>query len=959
MKRCFGCFELIKDELEVCPFCGYIEGTPAEEAVHMNPGTVISERYTIGKVLGYGGFGVTYIGWDNKLQQKVAIKEYLPSDFSTRMPGQTEISVMSGQSKEQFRSGLKKFIQEAKRLSLFQKEDGIVRIFDCIEENDTAYIIMEYIEGESLSDKLRRENILSEQTALGIMMPVMKSLEEVHRAGIIHRDIAPDNILITADGRVKLIDFGASRYATADEKDPKSLTVIIKPGYSAEEQYRSRGEQGPYTDVYSVAATLYRMLTGQVPPDSLERRAKIENTNKDPLIPPRKLNKEISPVTENAILNALNIMIEDRTPDMGGFISDLTSEDPVKRKNGRIKKVKKNKVPLFIKIVVPLLLAIIGVTGVLIYTGVIDFKSLFRTDVAIPDGYTEVPNVEGMDIESAVETLRDNELDYVTGGSVVSEYVDADLIVLQSPEEGKLVQEDTRIELTISRGTGEVKLPENGISTVPSFLWLEEEEALEDFDIAGLTVLVKHIYDENVTLGQVISATDEEDNELSTGDELPEGSRIILYVSGEEELSLSDVTVLHYGDHSYACFYGCDTWEEASDFCNNTDGYLASVTTSEENDALVELIDNGAFNYGYIGYREQDGIWQWADGEYSEYTNWNAGEPSQINGNEHYAVITEDGTWSAGDFSSQSDDHMVCFICEWDYYVEGGSNIDYYELMADSLLDSVDAGNGAITVSLFWSSGDDLDLHMFTPNGSEICYYNREAQGGYLDVDANAGIIVDNPVENIYFDAPEPGTYSVYIYDFSDRSDTPSDYAVRVNIGNQSQMFEGTIEGYETIDIITFEYGGDYITSISQITPDCITRMQEAAIDVFYAQTSFETDKVIKNLACDGMFFISEGDGLTGYDHNRCYIVLRANAFNDDVGSFDQYFYVSFSNLILLDDGSVSVSVDDFEYPYGTFAVDDYHYYCGYSDLDSLYSTEIAPMITNYGYDYESTYPMY
>ena len=126
MKRCFGCFELIKDELEVCPFCGYIEGTPAEEAVHMNPGTVISGRYTIGKVLGYGGFGVTYIGWDNKLQQKVAIKEYLPSDFSTRMPGQTEISVMSGQSKEQFRSGLKKFIQEAKRLSLFQKEDGIV-----------------------------------------------------------------------------------------------------------------------------------------------------------------------------------------------------------------------------------------------------------------------------------------------------------------------------------------------------------------------------------------------------------------------------------------------------------------------------------------------------------------------------------------------------------------------------------------------------------------------------------------------------------------------------------------------------------------------------------------------------------------------------------------------------------------------------------------------------------------
>ena len=311
MRRCFGCFENIRDDLEVCPFCGFIAGTSPEEAIHMEPGTILAERYIIGKVIGYGGFGVTYIGWDAKLEQRVAIKEYLPSEFSTRIPGQSRVSIFNGAKNEQFVSGLNKFVDEAKRLSKFQKEDGIVRIFDCLAENDTAYIVMKYLEGETLAERLKRERTIPEQEAINILMPVMKSLEEVHKEGIIHRDIAPDNIFITNDGKVKLIDFGASRFATTSHS--RSLTVIVKPGYSAEEQYRSRSDQGTYTDVYSIAATLYKMITGETPPDALERRAKIENAKKDIITEPHKLTKNISLVTENAILNALNIRIEDRT----------------------------------------------------------------------------------------------------------------------------------------------------------------------------------------------------------------------------------------------------------------------------------------------------------------------------------------------------------------------------------------------------------------------------------------------------------------------------------------------------------------------------------------------------------------------------------------------------------------------------------------------------------------------
>ena len=291
-KRCMGCMENYGDEFEVCPFCGYVEGTPPEEAIHMEPGMILNNRYVIGRVLGYGGFGVTYIGWDGKLEQKVAIKEYLPSEFSTRMPGQSGVTVFNGDRSEQFLDGMNKFIDEARRLAKFQNEPGIVRVFDSFNENGTAYIIMEYLEGETLTERLKRDKTIPEDEAVKMLWPVMESLKVVHQEGILHRDIAPDNIFLTKDGEVKLIDFGASRYATTSHS--RSLSVIIKPGYSPEEQYRSRGDQGPHSDVYALAATLYKMITGKTPPDAMERRAKVESKKKELLEAPSKLVKNIS-----------------------------------------------------------------------------------------------------------------------------------------------------------------------------------------------------------------------------------------------------------------------------------------------------------------------------------------------------------------------------------------------------------------------------------------------------------------------------------------------------------------------------------------------------------------------------------------------------------------------------------------------------------------------------------------
>ena len=153
-RRCMGCMELYEETLERCPHCGYVHGTPAKEAYHILPGSLLAGRYIVGQVLGFGGFGVTYIGYDQVLQQKVAIKEYLPSEFATRMPKQEDVTIYSGEKEEQFLAGREKFVEEARRLAKFQSQPGIVQIYDCFETNRTAYIIMEYLDGISLKEKL-------------------------------------------------------------------------------------------------------------------------------------------------------------------------------------------------------------------------------------------------------------------------------------------------------------------------------------------------------------------------------------------------------------------------------------------------------------------------------------------------------------------------------------------------------------------------------------------------------------------------------------------------------------------------------------------------------------------------------------------------------------------------------------------------------------------------------------
>lgn len=534
-KRCMGCMELFGDEFEVCPHCGYVEGTIPEEAIHMEPGTTLNHRYIVGKVLGYGGFGVTYIAWDAKLEQKVAIKEYLPSEFSTRMPGQSMVTVFNGEKKEQFDDGMAKFVDEARRLAKFQNEPGIVCVYDSFTENGTAYIIMEYLEGETLTERLKREKTLPEEEAINLLLPVMHSLKVVHEEGILHRDIAPDNIFLTKDGEAKLIDFGASRYATTSHS--RSLSVIIKPGYSPEEQYRSRSDQGPHTDVYALAATLYKMITGKTPPDAMERRAKIETKKRDILEPPTKINKKISVNRENAILNAMNVRVEDRTENIDKFIEELNANPPAKRRYGKIKKIDIYSWPLWLKILLPIAGAAVITFGVLLATGVIHFDSLFSDKIVIPEGMTVVPDVEGMAREEAFKSIEDASLNASGTGTIISEYVDAGLIILQDPVGGTLLTKNSTVSLKICVGSGKVVAAVEGVSTVPFIEWETEEDAIAKLREAGLgEPKIEYVYDDKVAKGLVISQSKD------GGEKIDEGTVITIIVSkGPEPFKMPNV----------------------------------------------------------------------------------------------------------------------------------------------------------------------------------------------------------------------------------------------------------------------------------------------------------------------------------------------------------------------------------------------------------------------------------
>lgn len=283
-----------------CPTCGLTAGSYVPLAHHLPPGTLLSDgRYLIGRALGNGGFGITYIGRDLTLGIRVAIKEYFPTGCATRTATVShDVAYYSGVSKDSLALGRERFLEEARRLARQEKIAVVVGARTFFEENNTAYLVMEYVRGTTLAELAeQRGGRIAPDELLPLVRPLFPALTELHADGLIHRDISPDNLMLER-GNIRLIDFGCARESAGGDH---TMTSMLKVGYAPIEQY-GNGEQGTWTDVYALCATLYRCLTGVRPPAAVDR------TPKDDLIPPRKLGVTLTDQQEHALLVGLRIL---------------------------------------------------------------------------------------------------------------------------------------------------------------------------------------------------------------------------------------------------------------------------------------------------------------------------------------------------------------------------------------------------------------------------------------------------------------------------------------------------------------------------------------------------------------------------------------------------------------------------------------------------------------------------
>ncbi|KAA6182484.1 DUF1566 domain-containing protein [Thiohalocapsa marina] len=269
---CPGCF-VDKGTQNPCAYCGYDEAAPRSPLV-LPHRTLLNGQFLIGRVLGKpGGFGITYLAWDQQLHTRVAIKEYLPRELAGRGVGQSTVAAHSGEDAELFRFGLEQFLQEARTLAQLD-HPNVVRVRHFFEANGTAYLVMDYYEGLSFAEYLEQQGgRVPEETAVQLMLPILDGLRAVHAKGFLHRDVKPQNIYLakTDAGGVRpiLLDFGAARQAMGERS--RSMSVVISAGYAPFEQYSRKGKQGPWTDIYAAAAVLYQAVTGVVPPEATDR----------------------------------------------------------------------------------------------------------------------------------------------------------------------------------------------------------------------------------------------------------------------------------------------------------------------------------------------------------------------------------------------------------------------------------------------------------------------------------------------------------------------------------------------------------------------------------------------------------------------------------------------------------------------------------------------------------------
>ena len=378
-----------------CSECGRPYGSVETEPFALKPGTILDGKYLVGEMLGQRGFGITYIGFDLLLEQKVAIKEYYP--MSTGMVSRENSTTVVWSSAVMQKSGMEKgfdsFLKEARKMAKLGGIPGVVGVKSVFIQNETAYIVMDFIEGETLLKKLQREGPMDYGTCVSLMTPIMQALSEVHKHGIIHRDISPDNIMVQSDGKLILLDLGAAKDLDIQGKDGnvQSSQMVAKHGFSPVEQYGQAGKIGPWTDVYAMAATIYYCCTGVLPPSATDRM--IEDT----LTCRPRLTKEqfdvlafcMSVLPQKRPQN-MDALLQIVTPPAGKTppVRDVPKTEPVRPETRNLQPPKPDPGRPIPKWLIPGIAAAVAVIALIISVGSGEKKSTTASSVKAPAAQT-------------------------------------------------------------------------------------------------------------------------------------------------------------------------------------------------------------------------------------------------------------------------------------------------------------------------------------------------------------------------------------------------------------------------------------------------------------------------------------------------------------------------------------------------------------------------------------------
>jgi beta-lactam-binding protein with PASTA domain len=498
----------------ICPSCGHVEGSQAKDPFCLTPGTELRSQYIAGNAIKSNEYSISYIGFDKAAQRKVEIEEYYPKNLCARMPGEATLTPLPGKRQDQYRAGLKGFTDEGKILESF-KNPSISETYETFQENGTAYTVKEHVEGITFAEMMA-EGIFQYEPAKAIMLKILHALDDAHKRGITNANVSPDNIYLSKTGQLKLAGFGKAKFELSQDQIGNS--AMATPGFTPEEQYRTSGRLGPWSDVYAAGAVFYKALTGKAPGESLARLME------DDLKPPSALGASLPQSAENAIMNALNVHVDSRTQSAHEFIKQLESTET---------KREKEKAPV---LPFPLWMRVAGAAACIIVIGSIAIYTNSGVNVTgvtsgalayqVPDGSSYVPNVKNKTLSEAETLLKDQNLVLVIDGESYSERIPLDKyrIVKQNPKSGAIAAHGSDVAVTITAGNEAVKAIDVSRTS--------QEDAIKSLGKIGLKAEVVEAYSDEVPVGEVIS------QDVSGVDVLKGDIIKILVSKGPEEITI-------------------------------------------------------------------------------------------------------------------------------------------------------------------------------------------------------------------------------------------------------------------------------------------------------------------------------------------------------------------------------------------------------------------------------------